>query len=40
MTEGVAAAWDNVDFKFTNTNAGAAGAKDMAEMILHGLFAA
>jgi len=39
MTEGVAAAWDNVQFKFTNTNAGAAGAKDMAQMILQGMFA-
>lgn len=39
MTEGVAAAWDNVNFKFTNTNAAAAGAKDMAQMILQGLFA-
>jgi hypothetical protein len=39
MQEGVAAAWDNVEFKFTNTNAGAAGAKDMAQTILQSLFA-
>jgi hypothetical protein len=36
---GLAAAFDNVDFKHHNTSAGAAGARDILQMVLQSLFA-
>lgn len=40
LQQGFALAYDNMEFKFQNTTAGAAGAKDLQELVLQSLFAA
>lgn len=39
LSQGFAAGYSNVRFKFQNTTAGAGGAKDLLQMVLQGLFA-